>query len=593
MTHSPGVYLMLDSKGTVVYVGKAKDLRKRLTSYTRQQAAEHNKTAVMLSRVKALETIITRTEKEALILEASLIKQHRPRYNIILRDDKNYPLIKVTVHEQWPRLLMTRRRHKDGARYFGPYASSSAMWETLKLLWSLFPLRRCKDRQLRPRKRACLNQQLRHCLAPCTKDVDSGQYKEMVAQILMVLEGRSQELIRDLRNQMEQAADVLNFELAASIRDQITALEKTLEQQVVETGPNQDSDCFGLSRKESSVALTVLQIRNGRICGSRSFFFAAPIEDNPAILTQVLHQYYDTGADIPATILLPCSLEDQGPMADYLSDLRNGRVNVLVPQRGVNRRLMDMACKNSAQVLEERARQEQSWQALSKLMVKQLHLTRAPENIECLDISNTSGKQAVGSLVSFHQGVAAKKQYRCYRIKSIDTPDDYAMMSEVLTRRFVRGIEEDNLPDLFLVDGGRGQLNIAQRVAKETGIFDRLEWLGIAKERADEGEKIYKPGQKNSINLPAHNPVLLKLMQIRDESHRYGITMHRKLRNKAAFSSELDQIPGIGSEKKKRLLQEMGSLKRIKAAGMEELQKVPGIGPELARAIYHKFHPEK
>ena len=592
MTHSPGVYLMQDRKGTVIYVGKAKDLRRRLTSYTRQNSGGQNKTAVMLSRVKTFETIITRTEKEALILECSLIKQHQPRYNIILRDDKSYPLIKVTVQEQWPRLLMTRRRLNDGARYFGPYASSGAMWSTLKLLWSLFPLRRCKGSQLKARKRACLNQQLRNCLAPCIKNADPVKYKDMVKQILMVLEGRSSDLVRDLHGQMQEAAECLDFEQAARVRDQIAALAKTLEQQVVVQGPSRDRDCFGISRKESAVALTILQVRNGTICGSRNFFFAAPIDDEPTILTQVLSQYYESNETVPPEILLPCPPEDQELLADVLSELRGGRVSFLFPRRGASKKLLEMAQENGAQLLEERARQEQSWQALSQLMVKQLHLDRSPERIECLDISNTSGKQAVGSLVAFHHGQADKKHYRHYRIQGLDTPNDYAMMAEVLERRFRRGLEEEDLPDLLLVDGGRGQLNIARRIALELGVFQRLEWLGIAKERAEEGEKIYKPGQKNSITLAPHNPVLHKLMEIRDESHRFGITLHRKLRSRSSLASPLDQVPGIGPAKKKQLLQELGSLKRIKAANIEELQKVQGIGSELAETIHLFFHPD-
>ncbi|MEN8190957.1 MAG: excinuclease ABC subunit UvrC [Thermodesulfobacteriota bacterium] len=592
VSHSPGVYLMLDRRSKVVYVGKAKDLRKRLASYVRFSGVAHSKTGAMLARVKKVDTLLTRTEKEALILEASLIKKHKPKYNVILRDDKNYPLIKVTLQEQWPRVMMTRRRRKDGARYFGPYSSSSAMWHTLRLIAKLFPLRTCKGSEVKLKKRPCLNFQMNRCLGVCVGLVNQQQYRAMVDQVLMVLEGRNRDLIKDMQKQMHKAAEQLDFESAATLRDQIGALSKTLEKQVVAAGHFRDQDIFGFVRHDVSVALTILFIRSGLISGSRSFFLADPYGDNRAILSQTLNQYYDQGDNLPKEILLPFKAEDQMLLAERFSDLRGSNVRLHVPQRGDGRSLIGMATMNAEQLFEEQEKKEKSWLDLEKLMIHKLRLDRGPQRIECLDISNISGTHAVGALVCFVRGEPLKSCYRHYKIKTVKGPDDYAMMTEVLQRRLSRGLAENDLPDLFLVDGGRGQLSMAMRVASELGIVDELDWLGIAKERSDEGEKLYKPGRKNPIILPPHNPIILYLMRIRDESHRYGVTFHRKLRNAASLTSILDGINGVGPARKKQLLKTLGSLKRVKAASRKQLAEVPGIGPELATEIHSCLHPD-
>ena len=584
--HAPGVYMMLDRKSAVLYVGKAKDLFKRLSSYARHAGGEFSKTRIMLSHVTKVDTILTRTEKEALILEASLIKKHKPKYNIILRDDKNYPLIKVTVNEEWPRVVMARRRKKDGARYFGPYSSTSAMWSTLKLIAALFPLRKCKGPALRPRKRPCLNHQMGKCLAPCTGRASHELYQEHVAGVLMILEGRNKDLIRRLTAQMQEAAAALDFEKAALLRDQISALGRTLEKQVVASQHPSDQDVFGFSRQGTAVAIAILFIREGLISASRTFFFEEPYGDDPLILAQTLNQFYDRESYLPKDILLPFAPEDMELIAENLSDLRGSRVNLLVPQRGDKMQLLEMAQANSEQVFAEKEKKRLSWQSLAQAMQTKLHLVRPPHHIECLDISNTSGLLAVGSLVCFVGGEPETARFRHYRIRTVDGPDDYSMMREVLQRRLQRGIDEDDLPDLFVVDGGKGQLNMALGVADELGIRDRIDWIGIAKEREEEGEKLFKPGRKNPILLPAHNPVLLYLMRIRDESHRFGVTFHRKLRNKSTLTSVLDSIPGVGQERKKRLLKHFGSLKQVKIASVQQLEEVEGIGPELAQHIH-------
>lgn len=580
---------MLDNQSAVLYVGKAKNLAKRLGSYTRFSGEGHSKTGVMLAHVRKVDTILTHTEKEALILEASLIKKHKPKYNIILRDDKNYPYIKVSVHEEWPRVFMARRKSRDKARYFGPYSSSSSMWATLRLISSLFPLRNCKGSKLKKRERPCLNKQIGKCLAPCAGMADKQLYQENVTKILMLLEGRNQDLVATLKTQMSEAAEALEFERAATLRDQIGAVTKTLEKQVISAAHKKDQDVFGFARENAAVTVSLLFIRNGLINGSRSFFQADPLGEDSVILSQVLSQFYSGDNSIPKEILLPFEPDDLLLHEEYVNELSSSRTYIKVPQRGDNLSLINLANANAQQLFEEREKKRSSWESLQKAMEKNLKLHYPPHRIECVDISNISGKQAVGSLVCFTGGEPDKTNWRHYKIKTIDGPNDYAMMKETLGRRLQRGVEEDNLPNLFVVDGGKGQLSMALSVADDLGIRDDLEWIGIAKEKESEGEKLYKPDRKNPIILPPHSPVLLYLMRIRDEAHRFGITFHRKLRNKATLGSELDMIPGIGKAKKKLLLRTLGSLKRVKQASKEELMQVEGIGPELANSIVDHF----
>jgi excinuclease ABC subunit C len=588
ISQGPGVYLM-QSRREVLYVGKARNLRKRLAQYAHYRGAPHAKTGVMLSHVRKVDTILTTTEKEALILEASLIKKHRPRYNVILRDDKNYPLIRVTVQEQWPRVMVTRRRLRDNSRYFGPFASTSAMRMTLKLLFSLFPLRRCPT--VRTRKRPCLNFQMGRCLAPCSGQVDEKEYQAMIKEVLLFLEGKNREIIGNLEKKMRQAAQDLAFEQAAVYRDQINALQRTLEQQVVAAGHGLNQDVFGLVRQGASVGIAILFVRAGLISGSQSFFISDSIGDNSQIMAQVIMQYYSAQRQPPRELLLPLAIVDQKLIQQQLADLRQGAVSLHVPRRGRLMQLMEMARANADQVFSREEEQKKSWRNLSKTLKKRLRLMNTPARIECLDISNLAGKQAVGSLVCFHEGRPAKKEYRHYRIQGKDTPDDYEMMREVLCRRLQKGLDRGTgLPDLLLLDGGKGQLGIGMEVLAELDLLGAIDLVAIAKEKADEGEKLFRPGRKNPILLPPHSPVLLFLMRIRDESHRFGITFHRRLRNKNTLASPLDRIRGLGAKRKKALLTTLGSLRRIRAASVEELARTPGIGPALARTIYDQLH---
>ncbi len=590
----PGVYLMKSRGGEVLYVGKARELRKRLSSYARIDQAQHGKTAMLLSQVRGIETIVTNTEKEALILESSLIKQYRPKYNVILRDDKSYPLLKVTVQEEWPRLVMTRRRQKDGARYFGPFSSPSAMWETIRYLNSLFPLRRCKEKNLKLKARPCLNHQMGRCLAPCAEKVGREEYQELVRNVLLVLEGKNQQLVKELSRKMELAAGALNFEAAAELRDRIASLSKTLEKQQVVAAHGKDQDVLGFARQGASVAVALLFVRKGVISGQQAFFFAEPLGSDAEVLTEVLSRFYgEEGQYLPQEILLPFAGSDDPLLAEWLSELKGATVTLSCPQRGDRVRLLEMVETNAQQVLVARKTRQGSWQVLAEALQKSLSLARLPERIECLDISNLGGQQAVGSLVCFVAGEMAKDRYRHYGIHTVDGPDDYAMMAEVLARRFAKGVANKDLPDLLLVDGGKGQLGVAMHALAESGISDTLELAGIAKEKAGEGEKLYRPGRKNPIILDRHSPVLLYLMRIRDEAHRYGITLHRKLRAKESLSSSLEQIPGVGKGRKELLLRELGSMHRLVQASEAVLAAVPGIGPALAAQIWHHLHGEE
>ena len=587
----PGVYLMKSRAGEVLYVGKARELRKRLSSYARIDQAQHGKTAMLLSQVRLIETIVTNTEKDALILESALIKQHRPKYNVILRDDKSYPLLKVTVQEEWPRLVMTRRRVKDGARYFGPFSSPSAMWETIRYLNSLFPLRRCKEKSLKSKSRPCLNHQMGRCLAPCADKVSREAYLELVENVLLVLEGKNQQLVKELSRKMAQAAEALRFEEAAQLRDRINSLNKTLEKQQVVATHTRDQDVLGFARQDASVAVALLFIRKGVITGQQAFFLADPVGTDPEVLTEVLSRFYgEEGRYLPQEILLPFAGTDDSLLAEWLSEQRGGSVTIACPQRGDRVRLLEMAEANARQVLVARKTRQTSWQALAGGLQKSLGLARLPERIECLDISNLGGKQAVGSLVCFVGGEMAKSRYRHYGIHTVPGPDDYAMMAEVLGRRFAKGLAEGDMPDLLLVDGGKGQLGVAIQALADLGIPGTVELAGIAKEKGEEGEKLYRPGRKNPIILERHSPVLLYLMRIRDEAHRYGITIHRRLRGKESLTSALEQIPGVGKARKELLLRELGSMQRIAQADVEEIAAVAGIGSALAAQIWQHLH---
>jgi len=578
---------MKDRQGQILYVGKAKDLRKRLASYQRVTLKDSPKTTLLLSRIAAVETILTHTEKEAFILEASLIKKHRPRFNIELKDDKSYPRIKVTLGEEWPRVYMTRRRTRDSSRYFGPYSSAGAMRSTLDMINRLFPLRRCKGRNVKKRERPCLNYQMGRCLAPCSGKVDREQYRRMVDNVLMILEGKNRQLRVQLAAEMQKAATSLEFEKAAQIRDQLKSLAKTLEKQVVVRNIDMDQDVFGYVRKGAGVGIAVVNVRQGTVCGQQVFFLLDPIGDDGEVLGEVLRQYYTREEYVPDELLLPFQVADHVSLAEWLRDKCSRSTRLRIPKRGEGVKLLDMAQTNAKQVHIDGENRERSWQELAKSLQAKLHLQEFPVRVECLDISNIGGKQPVGSLVCFLEGEKARGEYRHYSISGAHEPDDYRMMAEVLTRRFTG--EDKQLPDLLVIDGGKGHLNVARNVLREKDLQDRVELVSIAKDKENKTDRIYRPGRKNPISLVRHSPVLFFLMQVRDEAHRFGIAVHRRLRRKSTLVSELDNIPGIGPARRKILLQTLGSMTKIKRASRQEIAAVPGIGPELAGLIWNFF----
>lgn len=584
IAHGPGVYLMKDSRGVVHYVGKARDLRRRLASYQRHLDGGRNKTSIMLGKTRLIETILTATEKEALLLEFSLIKQYKPKYNIILRDDKSYPYIMVTVQEKWPRLVVTRRRVKNQA-IFGPFSSPSAMWETIRHLNTLFPLRRCKGADLSLRNRPCLNHQMKRCLAPCHGAITQEAYRQMVDDLLLALAGKNKELIRRLKSEMLHASDSLDFEQAAIVRDKIQALSKTMEKQVVVAGHGRDQDVFGFARREGVAALAILLVRNGAISGQHHFFLEEPFEDDTLVLSEVVERFYGADRYVPMEILTTAEPESREVLEEWLSDLAERRVVIKVPQRGDLATLVAMANRNAEQVIVDHLTKESAWATMAARLKTALHLDHDPERIICSDISNLGGEQSVGAVVCFRHGKKAAEEYRHYKIQSVVGPDDYASMAEVLRRHLRRAESEGALPGLLVVDGGKGQLRMAAEVVRELGLGGRLDLVGIAKEKEGEGEKLFVPGRKNAIVLDRHSPVLLLLMRIRDEAHRFGITFHRNWRGRDALRSRLDTIPGVGPARKKALLTAFGSIGAIASASLDELATLPGISLGLAQSI--------
>lgn len=582
--HGSGVYLMKDGAGVIHYVGKARDLRRRLASYQRYVGGGRNKTSVMLAKTRAIDTILTATEKEALLLEASLIKQYKPKYNIILRDDKNYPYIMVTVREQWPRLVVTRRRVK-GQAIFGPFSSPSAMWETIRHLHTLFPLRRCKGSELAARSRPCLNHQMNRCLAPCHGKVTPEAYRRMVDDLLLTLAGKNRELLRRLDQEMHRAAEALDFEQAAMLRDKVKALRQTMEKQVVAAGHHRDQDVFGFARQEAGAALAVLLVRDGVISGHHHYFLAEPFEEDGLVLGEALQRFYDADRHVPGEIVVGMEVEGREVLEEWLADLAGRRVSIRAPQRGDLLALVKMANRNAEQVIVDHLTRHETWTTMAESLQASLHLRQSPERIICLDISNLGGEQTVGAVVSFWQGKKEAARYRHYKIQTVAGPDDYASMAELLRRHLARAETEEMLPNLLLVDGGKGQLQVARQVVGELGLAERLDLVGIAKEKDAEGEKLFIPGRKNQLALARHSPVLLLLMRIRDEAHRFGITFHRHWRHRETLRSRLDAIPGIGPKRRQALLTAFGSLQRVAAASPQELAAIAGISLELATVI--------
>ena len=588
----PGVYLMKDAAGKVIYVGKARNLKKRLNSYFNRPEHPDPKTAVLVKKIASIETIITATENEALILESTLIKKHRPRYNVILKDDKRYPSLRMDTTSPYPNLTVVRKIGRDGVLYFGPYTSPPAVYQTLKIINKTFKLRKCKDRMFKIRTRPCLNYQIGSCLGPCCLKVDPDRYQEMVREVVLFLKGRTPDLVAKLKQDMNAAALERQYELAAEIRDKLFAIEKTLEKQIVVMTDFLDRDVIGFARSPADSIVTILFVRAGHLVGSRNFHFSETLASDAELIGSFIHQFYERATHIPDEILVSTVFDGMDVIQEWLTDLKKNKVDVIWPQRGPKLHLIHMAEQNAGSELKNLIEDQLSDQTLLLRLQKQLGLTRLPVRIECFDNSNISGTQPVSGMVVFEQTRPKKSDYRKYRIKTVSEPDDYATMAEVLKRRYGKGEESALFPDLLMLDGGKGQLGIAVSVLDELNLSGRFDVIGIAKKDDAKGEtldKIYKPGRLNPVNLDRDGNLLLFLQRIRDEAHRFVITYHRSRRGAAAIRSVLDTIPGVGPKRKQTLLKHFGSIKSIRAASLEELCQAPRMNRKTAEMVQSRL----
>jgi len=589
----PGVYLLKDKHGKVLYVGKAKSLRARVRTYFRG-GDERSQVRFLMQRVADLETLVTTNDKEALILENNLIKQYKPRYNIRLKDDKSYVSVKVTTKDAWPRILVTRKIVKDGSKYFGPYHSAYSVRETLDTIRKVIPLRTCSDGVFRNRSRPCLEYQIKRCLGPCCLAVDKDIYQGHLNEALMLLEGKSQQLARQLTATMTRAAEDLRFEEAARLRDRIQAIERTQEKQQVVAHWGIDQDILGLYREGGFIEAQVLFVRQGKLTGNQAYAFEDFDFADVEIIAMLMTQFYQGDRYVPDEILVPVDLEDGEVRAEYLGERKGKKVEIFRPQRGDKVRLLEMARENAAQGFRERQDAGRQRERMSEELQRKLHLRNAPKRIECFDISNIQGRLAVGSMVTFDEGEPDKNRYRRFRIKTVVGADDFGMMYEVLHRRFSRAKENGDFPDLLVVDGGKGQLNVALQVLAELQITE-VDVAGLAKDRVARSprspqiehseERVFLPHRKNPVVLRRNSNALFLLQRVRDEAHRFAITFHRQLRSKERLSSVLDSIVGVGPTRRKQLLKHFGSLQRVRAASIEQLAAAPGVSIALATQI--------
>ncbi|SHK86123.1 Excinuclease ABC subunit C [Selenomonas ruminantium] len=588
----PGVYIMKNAEGRIIYVGKAIVLKNRVRQYFQSGKNHSPKVRAMVSHIADFEIIMTASEVEALILECNLIKKHRPRYNISLKDDKSYPYVKVTVQEDFPRVFITRRILKDGARYFGPYTNATAVHESLKLLRRLFPLRTCKHLQERP----CLEYHIKRCLAPCAGKVERADYDAMIKAVLLFLEGRTEDVEKELQIRMEQAAESFNFEVAARLRDQLLAVRKVAEKQNIVTGSG-DQDAIGIARSEIGVVVQVFMIRAGKMIGREHFLLqGSEDESDGKLLAAFLQQYYHRATFIPREILLPLAIPqgEQELLEKWLSEKKQkAKVQLILPQRGTKKDIVDMAVGNAEKYLHDEAARikqanDQTLGAVEELG-RCLGLAKMPDRMECFDISHNQGSETVASMVVFEGGLPKKSDYRRFKIQSTEgKPDDFLSMREVTTRRYV-DLPEEELPDLIIIDGGKGQLSSALEIIRNVAGHKKVPVVGLAKQF----ELVFTEGNPEPVVLPRHSQALYLIQRIRDEAHRFAITYHRKLRGKRNLVSVLDHIVGIGPKRRQALWSHFGSINKIKAASLEELQQAAGMNKPAAEAVFNFFAAQK
>ena len=598
----PGCYLMKDKSGKVIYVGKAINLRNRVRSYFHNSAQAHPRTHQLVRKISDIDWIVVDSELEALILEMNLIKRYRPHYNIRLKDDKQYPYIKVHWSDTFPKVTVTRRMVQDGSRYFGPYTSVWAVHQTLDLIRRIFPYLTCDRTITGGDERACLYYDIKLCIAPCIGAVDQDEYRAMTEDLCQFLLGRTEPIVSRMQAQMNKAAQELQFEKAATVRDQLRAIENIVERQKVISSEYVDSDVIAMARSDGEACVQVFFIRGGKLIGREYFLLEGTAESpDPNVIAEFIKQFYDQSPMVPPQVLLPHELEEAQIIQQWLRKKSNaGQVELLIPEEGQLKDLVNMAAENAAETLTALQAQWQSdrhrqTEALAELQAA-LEITEPLSRIECYDISNTQGTAAVGSMVVYEQGVPKKQHYRRFNIRNVSGPDDFASMEEVLRRRFKRwsviqetkdapGKKSDPsfalLPELILVDGGKGQLGRATKVVEQYGLTDQIHIAGLAKQN----EELFVRGKSKPIILPRQSQGLYLVQRIRDEAHRFAITSHRNRRTKLGLASRLDAIPGIGPTRRKKLLQHFGSLKGIEQASIEELEAVPGINRKLAEAI--------
>jgi len=591
----PGVYMFKDRRGKILYIGKAKNLKNRVGSYFQSRGQSDLKTATLVSRVADVELLVTDSEIEALILEANLIKEHKPRYNVNLKDDKHHPYLKLTVNEPFPRLLVARRVMRDGGRYFGPYTSSAGMRRTLKFLMRHFGLRSCSyeiPSSTERKYKVCLDYHIGRCAGACEGLESREEYKKHVDAVIMFLSGRRTDLINRLRERMNTAASELKFEEAARLRDTVEAMESVRRRQKVDSAEPIDRDVVAYARDGRDAVAVVMQIREGVLIGRRDLPLRIDVDVSDAdLLSGFFKQYYNHLEDLPEEIYLPCEIDEIDLLEKWLSDVRGTKIRMITPQIGEKVRLVGMAEKNARLLLDEMLIQKKKYKERvpdsAAALQKALRLTRAPLTVSCFDISNLGADDKAASLVCFERGRPKKSEYRHFKVKTVEGQDDFAAMEEVFTRYVERRLEEGTaLPDLMMVDGGKGQLSVVKKVLDERGLAEQPV-IGLAKRL----EQVFAPGQSDPVHIPKSSPALNLLKRVRDEAHRFAFTYHRKLRDKRTVGSELDKIPGVGPARRTALLKHFGSVKKIKAASVDELAAVRGIPKSLAMNILAFFNP--
>ncbi len=594
----PGCYIYRDEKGVVLYVGKAINLRNRVRSYFQKSASHPARTQQLVRAIRDMDWIMTDTEVEALILECTLIKKHRPHFNIRLRDDKSYPYICVTTTESFPRVFFTRRAHMrpDGNRYFGPYTEARVVRDTLRIVRRIFGVQSCNykftgSENMRP----CLYFHLGQCLGPCTGDLSREEYRKAVDQVVMLFEGRQDEILDRMHTQMEDASENLQFERAASMRDRINSIRRITERQKVFTVDRIDQDIIGMARGELDAIVHVFFVRHGRLVGRENFTIETPEgESDSSVMGQFIKQYYEGAAAIPPEILAPVIPDDSEAIETWLSERRGAKSHVHVALRGEKKRMVEMVTKNAEVAMEQQAKHgfvsaSSGEQACMELGVA-LGMEIPPVRIECYDISNLQGGYQVASMVVFENGAPAKAEYRSFRIKTVEGQDDFASMKEVVGRRMRRAKEDErweDLPDLMIIDGGKGQLGAALEAIKEVGEDDMMV-VSLAKR----DEEIFIPDRLTSLRLARHTPALRLVQHIRDEAHRFALSYHRKLRGKGSLHSELDSVPGIGPTRRTNLIKHFGSVLEIRKATLQQIANAPGMNSTAAQAVYSHLHNE-